>query len=121
MVTKNGVRTFADLIRYSEERATRSLKRNDPIAMAYWQESGKWARQWDGSNILENAEELPTWCRHFLRCAKSLLRREPMQAALNYSRAKWLVIMGRNRGIVMSPKETGVNLAWLRAKVRRVS
>lgn len=120
-MTKADVRSFDDLVVYAEERAARSLRRNDPVAWAYWREARKWASGWKGSEVVERSQFLSDLCHGYVRRAKLAAAREDfMVAALEYSRAKWLVIIGRNRGIVMSSRRTGVNMEWLEAVEKRI-
>jgi hypothetical protein len=113
-MTKNDVKTYGDLINYAEERARDSLQRNDPLAVAYWRESAAWADE----KISEGHRPWPPdydEIRSYVEEAQQLTEEgRYMDGALFYSRAKWLVIMGRNNGFVMNPEKTGVNLSWLR-------
>lgn len=109
---KTDIETFANLQDYARQRAAVSLIRNDPIAHAYWRETEIWAVEQEG----HEPESLVAWvtrAHHFADEAKKRAAR-PMEAALFYSRAKWIVILGRNNGIKMPPADTGVNLRWLR-------
>lgn len=110
MMTKNDIRTFDDLIRFATFRAKKSLKRNDPWAMAYWMETKAFADM--GKTVVTHAPILD-WVHIASQAARlareALVAGNTVQAALWYSRAKWYVIMGRNNGIVMNPMVTGVN------------
>lgn len=112
--SKGGVKTFADLEAFAASRAERSFRRNDPVAMGYWLETRAWASTMGASSSAltgrSNAVEL---CRG--RVEAALREPRPMAAAMLYSRAKWVVIMARNNGVVMTPAETGVNKRGLAA------
>lgn len=113
---KNDIRTFDDLIRFATFRAKKSLKRNDPWAMAYWKETLAFA--------VAGKKVAPVMDMDWVYVAKAAaeLAREDFaagratQAALWYSRAKWYVIMGRNNGVVMNPRVTGVNKSVFQEK-----
>lgn len=128
---KNEIRSFAGLMEYARNRANRSLKRNDPWAWAYWQETAAWAElvisngrlEYDDSvNCLSlehpekrDPEKLYEYTRFLVQVAEGHVGKgEYAQAARSYSRAKWVVILARNNGWKMDPKKTGVNLEWLR-------
>lgn len=108
MMTKNDVRTFGDLAEFASVRATGSLRRNDPWAMAYWKETEKFAK-----GMLKLGGGIPDWAHAAsLAARRATLESKAgndIESALCYSRAKWFVIMGRNNGVVMNPKITGVN------------
>lgn len=114
---RKALRTFSDVERYAHRRAERSVRRNDPVAAAYWLETAAFAGEFS-SKIADD----PDWAWYagqFAEKAKHLsLKHQWMSAALWYSRAKWCVILGRNNGARMDPRRTGVNLQWLREKVR---
>lgn len=121
-MTKTDVRSFEDLVAFSQERATGSLRRNDPIAWSYWRETGKWAAGLGKSDVLERPEGLPGWCQEYVRLARLAAGRDDfMVAALEYSRAKWFVIISRNLGIIMNSSKTGVNLGWLKILEKRIN
>lgn len=107
MMTKNDIRTFDDLVKFAKFRAKNSLKRNDPWAMAYWKATQVFAET--GREVAPVLD----WI-HVAKLSAKLSREfyeagDTIQAALWYSRAKWYVIMGRNNGVVMNPRITGVN------------
>jgi hypothetical protein len=115
---KSDIKTFQDLVDYAALRAKNSVRRNDPVAWAYWRETCMWAAQ---RASLEKRDgeadrlELVGCAKANVRIAKSKAKAGDFsEAARHYSRAKWFVIIGRNRGHVMSAKETGVELSWLR-------
>lgn len=111
-MTRKDVRTLPALLRYAGARASRSLDRNDPIAHAYWRETESFFR-----GCLPRYENPSTWREAAVACAaRARGTAAPMEAALWYSRAKWFVILARNRGLRMGPKSTGVNLDWLRRR-----
>lgn len=111
-MTRSDVRTLPALLQYARGRAKRSLDRNDPIAYAYWTETESFFR-----GCLSRYKNPSTWREAATACASRARETgAPMEAALWYSRAKWFVILGRNIGLSMSPKETVVNLDWLRRR-----
>ena len=117
MVTKSDVKTFAELEQYATGRAARSLKRNDPIAWAYWQETYRWAAgQRKNTPKLTDREWIQSECSMYTGEAFFHWNKnhEAMKAAIAYAHAKWIVILARNNGIKMPPADTGVNLRWLR-------
>lgn len=98
--------------KHAAARAAKSRKRKDPIAMAYWMETEKYARnllyiEITRENLLERARDCVAMAKERFQEQKF------MEGALYYSRAKWCVIIGRAKGFIMNPKTTGVNLAWL--------
>lgn len=107
MMTKNDIRTFDDLIRFSDFRAKKSLKRNDPWAMAYWMETKAFAVMGKGVSPITDWVDIAQRAASLARFAHTSGRH--LNAALWYSRAKWYVIMGRNNGVTMNPRVTGVN------------
>jgi len=128
---KNEIKDFGPLMEYARGRAAKSLKRNDPWAWAYWQETAHWAElvitngrlEYDDSvNCLSltyppngDPEKLYEYTKFLVQVAEGhVAKREYAQAAREYSRAKWMVILARNNGWKMDPKKTGVNLGWLR-------
>jgi hypothetical protein len=112
-MTKNDVKTFGQLAVLARERAARSLRRNDPIAWAYWRETEKFAGLWPPNSTPDNPVDWVRSAKAFAEAARRELETgRPMDAALLYSRAKWVVILARNNGVTMSPKRTLVNMDW---------
>jgi len=110
---KRTIKDMSDLCEYASRRAAKSARRNDPVAWAYWNETSAWARgnvrvRYDEALILERAHE-----QVGIAVEDSAAGRF-WEAALAYSRAKWMVTIGRNLGFRLAPKRTGVNLEWLR-------
>lgn len=110
---KTDVRSMADLAEYAGRRVAVSVRRNDPIAAAYWAHTAKYAEEnakwrFDAALLRERAAEAAGLAAELWKEGRF------MPAALLYSKAKWLVIIGRNLGFRMPPAETGVNLGWLR-------
>lgn len=113
-MTKLDVRTFEQLSALAHCRMMGSLERNDPVAAAYWGETREWARSLPArtaSHWLERPDAVG-WARLLVDAAKT--GGSPMERAILYSRAKWVVIMARNNGVVMSPSKTGVNMKSFR-------
>lgn len=106
-MTKHDVRSFKDLVRFSKQRAAGSLRRNDPWAMAYWKATLNFALQGLEVSPITDWVSIAKECIRLARA--EVAAGSHVQAALWYSRAKWYVIMGRNNGVVMNPKVTGVN------------
>lgn len=99
---------------YARQRLAGSVRRGDPVAAAYWAETARYADgnlRWtfDADLLKERAREAVALAEDYWKDG------EFTDAALVYSKAKWLVIIGRNLGFRMPPAETGVNLGWLRA------
>jgi len=130
-VKKNEIKDFGPLMEYARGRAAKSLKRNDPWAWAYWQETAHWAElvitngrmEYDDSvNCLSlrhpekgDPKKLYEYTQFLVKVTEGHVAKfEFAQAARSYSRAKWIVILARNNGWKMDPKKTGVNLEWLR-------
>lgn len=117
-MTKDDVKGMADLAAYARERLAGSVRRNDPVAAAYWADTARYAEgnvRWsfDGDLLKERAREAVSLAQDFWKEGKFT------DAAFVYAKAKWLVIIGRNLGFRMPPRETGVNLGWLRALTAR--
>lgn len=114
MTTKRDLKTWDAVVAYAATRAKRSLKRKDPVAWAYWVETEIFARKAAASYA-----HAGSWQMGAFDCVgkakQSIQAGRFMEAALWYSRAKWFVIVARANGMVMDPKKTGVNLAWLKA------
>ena len=110
---KSAVKSFAQLRRYAEARALGSVRRNDPMAWAYWRETASFAGVYQSSEVklLQLVEDICVQVGLVRQHAKDGFA---LEAAYAYSRAKWLVILGRNNGFRMSPRTLGVNLKWLR-------
>ena len=117
-MTKDDVKGMADLAAYARERLAKSVRRNDPVAAAYWAQTERYAEgnlrwRFDGELLRERAREAVALAQDYWKAG------EFMNAALVYAKAKWLVIIGRNLGFRMPPPATGVNLGWLRALTAR--
>jgi hypothetical protein len=116
-MTKDGVKTWMDLAEFAQARASRSAKRNDPWAWAYWREAAKWATQQfteahDG-NTLHNVPGVLNWLQGLVQSAEQMATgSDYVGAAKLYSRAKWLAIMLRNNGYKV-PVSKGPSLKWL--------
>lgn len=110
---KRELKSWQAVILYAKVRAAKSLRRKDPIAWAYWQETMLFAKACSVSYL-----HCGSWQMGAFDCvqkAKQELEcRNYMKAALWYSRAKWFVIVARANGMVMNPRRTGVNLSWLK-------
>ncbi len=94
-MTKRDVKTWGDLEAFAAMRAGVSMKRNDPIAWSYWEDTRRFAEACQASPIVDPA----TWCDRaygFVRNAKVLRDKDPREAARQYSRAKWLRILSMN-------------------------
>lgn len=112
MLEKSDLRTWEAIVVYSRVRAAKSLKRNDPIAWAYWKETESFAKSFQAAYSKPESWKMGAFdCVQKAKLAKA--HGDFMESALWYSRAKWFVILGRANGIVMDPKKTGVNLKWL--------
>lgn len=119
-MTKTDVKGMKDLVEYALSRVERSVRRNDPVAAAYWADTAKYAEEnakWRFDFVLlrERAVDAVALAVELWKEGRF------MPAALLYSKAKWLVIIGRNLGFRMPPLETGVNLSWLRDLALRKS
>ena len=111
-MTKNDVKTWADLETFARLRARASAKRNDPWAWAYWRETAKWAV--DRANQVLMLEGCLLWIEDMIAGAElAATNGDYAVAARSYSHAKWLAIMLRNRGVRV-PKARGPKLDWLR-------
>lgn len=109
---KKGLKTWDAVVLHAQERGKKSLKRKDPIAWAYWQETEQFAKSCASSYANPGMWQMGAF--DCVQKAKEMLKkRNFMNAALWYSRAKWFVIVARANGMVMDPKKTGVNLSWL--------
>jgi hypothetical protein len=112
MLEKSDLRTWEAIVVYARVRAAQSLKRNDPIAWAYWKETETFSKSAPAAYSKPDSWKMGAFdCVQKAKLAKA--RSSPMESALWYSRAKWFVILARANGIVMDPKKTGVNLQWL--------
>jgi len=109
---KRDLKSWEAIISHAQVRAKGSLKRNDPIAFAYWKETEAFAVQ-----CAVSYKSPKMWHMGAFDCVQkakqSLGQKDYMRSALWYSRAKWFVILARANGIVMNPRKTGVNLKWL--------
>lgn len=109
---KADLKTWAKVAIHARDRAALSLKRKDPIAFAYWRETEKYARGYSG--VPPTQEWLTETAQLLSRGAQNLFwDGKFMEGALQYSRAKWCVIIARANGWTMDPRKTGVNLGWL--------
>jgi len=108
--TKKDISSFEQLAAFAGARAHQSLRRNDPWAWAYWFETRSWALRVNlvGPFISSRAEWLSFIQSNLQEAGKKLASRDWSHAARAYSRAKWCVIMARNLGFKMNPRETGV-------------
>lgn len=112
---KADLRSWNKVILFSRVRAKKSLKRKDPIAWAYWQETERFAKACAVSYAKPGMWQMGAFdCVQ--KAKQDLENKNFMNAALWYSRAKWFVIIARANGMVMDPKKTGVNLSWLEGK-----
>lgn len=110
---KADLRIWEAVAVHARERAAKSLRRNDPIAWAYWRETEAFANSCSFSYRSPGSWQMGAF--DCVQKAKAELERGAfMKAALWYSRAKWFVIVARANGMKMDPKKTGVNLTWLR-------
>lgn len=116
---KRGLKSWEAVVLYAKIRAAKSLRRKDPIAWAYWQETELFARSCSVSY-----RHCTSWQMGAFDCVEKakneLANGNYMKAALWYSRAKWFVIVARANGMVMNPRKTRVNLSWIKkVKYRR--
>ena len=118
--TKKDVGDFEQLAAFADTRAARSLRRNDPWAWAYWSETRSWALGMHGSAWWACCPR-QMWLETIERLLKEangeFVRSNWSNAARLYSRAKWCVIIARNRGFRMSPRETGVTPSMFKREV----
>jgi hypothetical protein len=113
-MTKNDVKTWAELEVFARERARKSAKRNDPWAWAYWRQTADWALiQGRFSRSLRPADLQYQLGECMFLAKASAERNEDVETARFYSRAKWCAILIRNQGGRI-PKGSGPSLAWLR-------
>jgi len=111
-VEKKALKTWDAIVLHAQERAKKSLKRKDPIAWAYWQQTEQFAKSCSSSYVDPGIWPMAaSGCVH--QAKEEIKKKNFMIAALWYSRAKWFVIIARANGIVMDPAKTGVNLKWL--------
>jgi hypothetical protein len=119
-MTKNQVKSFDDLQIFARERVAGSVRRNDPVAAAYWTATLSFALSRLKEGEQNDAVSLRLAAQHYAAKAASLdWEREPFEAASTYSRAKWFVIIGRNNGYVMSQKSLGMGMHWLQRATER--
>jgi len=122
-MNKTDVKDFASLETYARDRAKRSSYRNDPVAVAYWLETARWAVCNQPGYVGPFPEPLfGKLIRDRIALYAEMARAEArrgayMPAALAYSRAKWCMFMERNNGRPVSPKRAGMGLDWLRQMV----
>jgi hypothetical protein len=115
---KSDVKTWADLKRFAKMRARKSLRRNDPLAYAYWDETWSFANTYQHTDIDPvvlriQARDIAGTVQDFVATGDTL------RAAFQYSRVKWFTILGRNNGWKMPRKECGTSLDWLRKLDRK--
>lgn len=109
---KADLKTWANVALHARDRAALSLKRKDPIAFAYWRETEKYAMLY--ADVSPTQDWLTETAKLLSQGAQNLFwEAKFMEGALQYSRAKWCVIIARANGWTMDPKKTGVNLGWL--------
>jgi len=111
-MTKNDVKDWKDLQIFARTRAKGSAKRNDPWAWAYWRNTALWAEHMQEDSYMMDSSNWLSGMGVLLSQAKTYVRFDFTIAALFYSRAKWLAIMLRNRGIKV-PRAKGPSLDWL--------
>lgn len=108
-LTRRTVKTWADLETYAEDRARRSIRRNDPIAWAYWKGAEAWAQEAPG--WLSDPHDWPAAAESYVRSALVNREVDPTAAARSYSKAKWLRILDQNNGRkAVKP----LSLGWLK-------
>ncbi len=109
-MTKTGVKTWRDLEAFAVQRAAVSIKRNDPIAWSYWEDTRRWAID-NQNGALADPGNWQNWVAHFVGVAAKFRKQDPREAARSYSRAKWLRILSLNSGLGhVKP----LSLAWLK-------
>jgi len=108
--TKKDVSSFEQLAAFAGARAQQSLRRNDPWAWAYWRETRSWALRVPLAAPCIRSRKVWLSCiqMHLKEAELKVAHSDWSHAARAYSRAKWCVIMARNLGFKMSPRETGV-------------
>lgn len=115
---KSDVKTWADLRRFAKLRARKSLRRNDPIAYAYWDQTWSFAKVYGSTDIdpkilrIQAADVAATIPGY-------VATGDALGAAFQYSRVKWFTILGRNNSWKMPRKECGTSLDWLRKLDRK--